>query len=63
MAARQRLQVSEHKACRLVGCRAVIDAWRSDYNHARPHAALGNRTPEEFKQTLENLENYNRKVA
>ena len=43
--------------------RAVIDAWRSDYNHARPHAALGNRTPEEFKQTLENLENYNRKVA
>ena len=28
--------------------RAVIEAWRMDYNHARPHSALGYQTPEEF---------------
>ena len=25
-----------------------IDAWRRDYNHERPHRALGGRTPHEF---------------
>ena len=29
--------------------RAVLDAWRADYNRVRPHSALANRTPEEFK--------------
>lgn len=28
--------------------RRVIEAWRVDYNQARPHSALGYRTPEEF---------------
>lgn len=25
-----------------------IEAWRTDYNHERPHSALENQTPEEF---------------
>ena len=28
--------------------RGVIETWRVDYNRARPHSALGYRTPEEF---------------
>lgn len=27
---------------------AVIDAWRDDYNHRRPHGALGHLTPSEY---------------
>ena len=27
----------------------VLDAWRADYNGVRPHSALANRTPEEFR--------------
>ena len=29
--------------------RAVLEAWRLDYNGVRPHSALANRTPEEFR--------------
>jgi putative transposase len=29
--------------------RAVLDAWRADYNGVRPHSALANQTPEEFR--------------
>lgn len=28
--------------------RTVLDIWRADYNGARPHSALANKTPEEF---------------
>jgi putative transposase len=28
--------------------RAVLNAWKDDYNNARPHSALGNLTPAEF---------------
>lgn len=28
--------------------REVVETWRVDYNQARPHSALGYRTPEEF---------------
>jgi transposase InsO family protein len=27
----------------------VLDAWRTDYNGVRPHSALANKTPEEFR--------------
>ena len=33
----------------LSGARAVLDAWRADYNGERPHSALANRTPEAFR--------------
>ena len=29
--------------------REVLDAWRADYNGVRPHSALANMTPEEFR--------------
>jgi putative transposase len=29
--------------------REILDAWRADYNGVRPHSALANRTPEEFR--------------
>ena len=29
--------------------RTVLDAWRADYNGVRPHSALANKTPEEFR--------------
>ncbi len=33
----------------LAEARAVLVAWRDDYNRVRPHSALANRTPEEFR--------------
>jgi putative transposase len=32
--------------------KAVIAAWRRDYNEARPHSSIGDRTPAEFAATL-----------
>lgn len=34
----------------LADAKQKIEQWRQDYNHARPHSALGYRTPEEFAQ-------------
>ena len=31
--------------------RAVINAWRRDYNEVRPHSSIGDRTPAEFAAT------------
>jgi transposase InsO family protein len=35
--------------------RSAINSWKEDYNHHRPHSALGNMPPAEFamKSTLE----------
>jgi putative transposase len=33
----------------LAQARADLESWRSDYNGVRPHSALANRTPEEFR--------------
>ena len=33
----------------LAHARTVLDAWRADYNGVRPHSALANRTPAEFR--------------
>jgi len=32
--------------------RAALTAWKEDYNHARPHSALGNITPKEFADSF-----------
>jgi len=32
----------------LEDARRVLDAWRHDYNHHRPHGSLGHLTPIEF---------------
>ena len=36
----------------LPAARAIIDAWRVEYNTKRPHSSLGDRTPEEYAVTL-----------
>jgi putative transposase len=33
----------------LAEARALLANWRDDYNRVRPHSALANRTPEEFR--------------
>ena len=33
----------------LADARHTVEAWRHDYNRARPHSALGYRAPEEFR--------------
>lgn len=40
--------LNEHWFATVPEARRVIEAWRVDYNQARPHSALGYRTPEEF---------------
>jgi putative transposase len=30
----------------------TIEAWRTEYNTARPHTSLDGRTPEEFAEEL-----------
>jgi putative transposase len=45
--------LSRHWFVSLADARHIIEAWRQDYNRARPHSALGYRPPEEFRQTFE----------
>jgi putative transposase len=40
--------LNQHWFTSLDDARAQVEAWRLDYNQARPHSALGNRTPVEF---------------
>jgi putative transposase len=40
--------LNEHWFVSLPEARALIEAWRIDYNTDRPHSSLGGRTPDEF---------------
>src|SRR5579863_3737315 len=40
--------LNEHVFASLNHARAIIEAWRHDYNHVRPHSSLGALTPIEF---------------
>jgi putative transposase len=40
--------LNEHWFTSLADARTLIEAWRLDYNRARPHSALGYLTPSEF---------------
>jgi integrase-like protein len=40
--------LNEHAFLSLAEARLLIDAWRDDYNHVRPHSSLGALTPIEF---------------
>ena len=37
-----------HQFTPLAEAQAIIEAWRMDYNHSRPHSSLGHLTPNEF---------------
>jgi transposase InsO family protein len=41
-----------HWFASLAEARAVVEAWRRDYNESRPHMALGNRTPAAFAREV-----------
>jgi putative transposase len=40
--------LNEHLFESLAEAREIIESWRLDYNHARPHSSLGTLTPHEF---------------
>ena len=40
--------LNEYVFSSLGEARAIIEAWRHDYNHLRPHSSLGYLAPEEF---------------
>ena len=43
----------------LEDARAIIETWRVDYNHRRPHSSIGHLTPNEFiaqRQALQTVE-------
>ena len=40
--------LNEHWFLSLEDAREKIEAWRREYNSERPHSSLGNRTPDEF---------------
>ena len=40
--------LNEYVSSSLGEARAIIEAWRHDYNHLRPHSSLGYLAPEEF---------------
>ena len=42
--------LNEHWFLSLGDARQILEAWRQDYNHTRPHSALGYQTPAEFAQ-------------
>lgn len=42
-----------HHFATLAEARQVIEAWREEYNTARPHSSLGQRTPTEYAAWLE----------
>jgi putative transposase len=48
--------LNQHWFRDLPEARQLIEGWRIDYNHERPHSALGNRTPQEFAAQLERRE-------
>ena len=45
--------LNEHWFVSLVDAKAVIEAWRVDYNAVRPHSSLAGRTPTQFAAMTE----------
>lgn len=46
--------LNENQFTTLSEARDTIEKWKADYNQNRPHASLGNKTPEEFVRELIN---------
>ncbi len=44
--------LNQHWFTSLADARRLVEDWRIDYNHVRPHSSLGYRTPKEVYQQL-----------
>lgn len=44
--------LNQHWFVNLGHARRIVEAWRLDYNRARPHSSLGYLTPDEFAQKI-----------
>ncbi len=44
--------LNEHWFGSLAEARQIIENWRQDYNHVRPHSSLGYLTPQEYAETI-----------
>ena len=42
--------MNEHWFISLTDAKAIIEAWRVDYNTVRPHASLGQQTPSAYAE-------------
>jgi putative transposase len=47
---------NDHYFNKLAHARAVIAEWRCDFNEARPHSALGYRTPAQVRAEWHRME-------
>jgi putative transposase len=47
--------LNQHWFLSLEDAQLKINTWKDDYNKERPHSSLGNKTPEEFAATLEDV--------
>ncbi len=45
--------LNEHWFNSITEAREIVEAWRQDYNHVRPHSALGYLTPMEFTAQIQ----------
>ncbi len=52
--------LNEHLFRSLPAARQLIEEWRIDYNHHRPHTSLGGLTPTEFATQSRKDHNENR---
>jgi len=41
--------LNSHVFASVPEAQAILDGWRADYNHVRPHSRLGDRTPAEVE--------------
>ena len=55
--------LNQHWFLSLADARFTIERWRVSYNTARPHRALKQLTPQQFREQLEHIENLNRLSA
>jgi putative transposase len=59
-AAVRRECLSQHYFSTIEEARRVLDAWRDEYNNTRPHSALGQRTPAQYRAEVEETEDRNK---
>src|SRR5690606_11235330 len=52
----QNAWIADHRPRSLTGAQRVLDTYRHDYNHVRPHEALGQATPASVYQPGEPVE-------